>query len=171
MQNTHKFLIICMMLSLYEIFNHLSFHLETINAYQSIQYNLLINLIGMCLAVLSVMFLELYFEARKECVRLGLYSITHHRVKVELKEIQKMRAWLRNLWNKFKTNQRAITSGEIIGLAVSFFLVAILGPIAIGTIANTTVTNWDSAVVTVFQVVCPIIWTVGVAIRYLPGRE
>jgi hypothetical protein len=54
---------------------------------------------------------------------------------------------------------------------VSFFLVAIMGPIAIGTIANTTTTNWDSSVVTIFQVVLPIIWVVGVALKYLPGRE
>ena len=72
---------------------------------------------------------------------------------------------------KFLRNKRAITSSAIIGLAVSFFLVAIMGPIAIGTIANTTTTNWDSAVVTIFQVVLPIIWVVGVALKYLPGRE
>lgn len=72
---------------------------------------------------------------------------------------------------KFLSNRRAITSSEVIGLAVSFFLVAILGPIAIGTIANASTTNWDTAVVTVFQVVLPVIWAVAVAIRYLPGRE
>ena len=74
---------------------------------------------------------------------------------------------LKRMWK----NRRAITSGEIIGLAVSFFLVAILGPIAIGTIANVTTTNWEAPVVTIFQVVLPVIWTVAVAIRYLPGRE
>jgi len=74
---------------------------------------------------------------------------------------------LKRMWK----NRRAITSGEIIGLAVSFFLVAILGPIAIGTIANVTTTNWEAPVVTIFQVVLPVIWTVAVAIRYLPGKE
>ena len=72
---------------------------------------------------------------------------------------------------KFLKNKKGITSGTIIGLAVSFFLVAILGPIAIGTIANTTTTNWEAPVVTIFQVVLPVIWVVAVAIRYLPGKE
>jgi len=72
---------------------------------------------------------------------------------------------------RFLRNKRAITSSSIIGLAVSFFLVAIMGPIAIGTIANTTTTNWDASVITIFQVVLPIIWVVGVALKYLPGKE
>ena len=76
-----------------------------------------------------------------------------------------------NFLRKFLRNQKAITSGGIIGLAVSFFLVAIMGPIAIGTIANTTTTNWDASVVTIFQVVLPIIWVVGIALKYLPGKE
>jgi len=72
---------------------------------------------------------------------------------------------------KFLRDKRAVSTGEVIGLAVSFFLVAILGPIAIGTIANTTTTNWDASVVTIFQIVLPIIWVIGVAIRYLPGKR
>jgi hypothetical protein len=75
--------------------------------------------------------------------------------------------WLK----RFRESKRAITSSEVIGLAVSFFLVAILGPIAIGTIANTTTTNWSAPIITVFQIVLPVIWTVAVAIRYLPGKE
>jgi len=76
---------------------------------------------------------------------------------------------------QFWKNKRAITSSEVIGLAVSFFLVAVMAPISIGIIANMTALNqtflWDSAVITIFQVVLPIIWVVAVAIRYLPGRE
>ena len=75
------------------------------------------------------------------------------------------------MFEKLRKNNKAITSSAIIGLAVSFFLVAIMGPIAIGTIANTTTTNWDPSVVTIFQVVLPIIWVVGVALKYLPGKE
>ena len=75
----------------------------------------------------------------------------------------------------FLRDKKAITSSAIIGLAVSFFLVAIMGPIAIGTIYNITAANqtfyWDASVLTIFQVVLPIIWVVGVAIRYLPGKE
>ena len=72
---------------------------------------------------------------------------------------------------KLARDKRGITSSSIIGLAISFFLVAILGPLAIGTIANTTTTNWDPSVITVFQVVLPIIWIIAVAIKYLPGKE
>ena len=78
---------------------------------------------------------------------------------------------MKDFLKRFLKSKAAITSGEVIGLAVSFFLVAILGPIAIGTIANVTTTNWDPAVITVFQVVLPVIWAVAVAIRYLPGKE
>ena len=62
----------------------------------------------------------------------------------------------------------AVSATEVITLAVSFFLVAILGPIAIGTIANSSIANWDPSVVTVFQVVLPILWVIGVAIKYIP---
>jgi hypothetical protein len=57
---------------------------------------------------------------------------------------------------------------DVVIMAVSFLLVAILGPIAIGTIANTTTTLWNPAVVTMFQVLLPILWVIGVAIAYIP---
>jgi len=76
---------------------------------------------------------------------------------------------------RFLRNKKAITTGSIVGLAVSFFLVAIMGPIAIGTIANISyynqTDNWDASVLTIFQVVLPIIWVIGVALKYLPGKE
>jgi hypothetical protein len=62
----------------------------------------------------------------------------------------------------------AVGINDIVLMAVSFFLVAILGPIALGTIANATTTSWNASVVTVFQVVLPIIWAIGVAIKYVP---
>jgi hypothetical protein len=57
---------------------------------------------------------------------------------------------------------------DVVIMAVSFFLVAILGPIALGTIANATTTSWNASVITVFQVVLPIIWAIGVALKYVP---
>ena len=82
------------------------------------------------------------------------------------------------MWlERFRRSTRAITSGEIIGLAVSFFLVAIMAPISIGIIANISsaaqnqTVNWDASVLTIFQVVLPIIWVVSVALKYLPGKE
>jgi len=57
---------------------------------------------------------------------------------------------------------------DVIIMAVSFFLVAILGPLAIGTIANSSTTNWTAGVKTMFQVLLPVVWVIGVAIAYLP---
>lgn len=76
---------------------------------------------------------------------------------------------------RFLRDVRAVTSGEVVGLAVSFFIVAIMAPLAIGRMANITywnqTDNWDASVLTIFQVVLPIIWVVAVALYYLPGRE
>jgi len=58
---------------------------------------------------------------------------------------------------------------DVVVMAVSFLLVAILGPIAISAIAtgyNTT--NWNASVITIFQVLLPIIWVIAVAIKYVP---
>ena len=62
----------------------------------------------------------------------------------------------------------AISMHDVIIMAVSFFLVAVLGPLAIGTVANATTTNWTASTITVFQVLLPIIWVIGVAIKYIP---
>jgi len=62
----------------------------------------------------------------------------------------------------------SVSINDIVLMAVSFLLVAILGPIAIGTIANTTTTSWNASVVTMFQTLLPILWVIGVAIAYVP---
>lgn len=72
--------------------------------------------------------------------------------------------WLKKLWE----NRKAIGMNEVVVMGVSFFLVAILGPIAIGTIFNATTSGWNTTVVTVFQVLLPILWTIGVAVKYIP---
>jgi len=51
---------------------------------------------------------------------------------------------------------------------ISFLLVAILGPIALGEIANATTTNWQASVITMFQTLLPILWVIGMAIAYVP---
>jgi 2C-methyl-D-erythritol 2,4-cyclodiphosphate synthase len=63
-----------------------------------------------------------------------------------------------------------ISLGDVVLMAVSFLLVAVLGPIAIGTVVNTSTTNWNSAVKTIFQVLLPILWIIGVAVAYIPRR-
>ena len=59
---------------------------------------------------------------------------------------------------------------DVVLMVVSFFLVAIPGPIALGTLFNATTTNWNASVVTIFQVLLPILWVIGVAITYVPRR-
>jgi len=64
-----------------------------------------------------------------------------------------------------------VNINRIVMYAVGFFLVGILFPIGLSEIANATTTNWDDTVVTVFQVVLPIIAVIGVAIDYIKGPE
>jgi len=69
----------------------------------------------------------------------------------------------------FVNDERASVSIEdVILMAVSFLLVAVLGPIAIGTVVNASTTGWNAAVKTIFQVLLPIIWIISVAIAYVP---
>ena len=62
----------------------------------------------------------------------------------------------------------AISIQEIVGLAIGFFLVGILGPIALGEIFNANTTGWNNTVITVFQTLLPVLFVIGVAIRYVP---
>lgn len=64
----------------------------------------------------------------------------------------------------------AITINDVVMMAVSFLLVAVLGPIGIGEIAGANVTGWEASVKTIFQVLLPILWVIGVAIAYVPRR-
>jgi hypothetical protein len=66
-------------------------------------------------------------------------------------------------------NERAALGiSDVVIMAVSFLLVAILGPIAIDEIYNASVGTWNAAVKTMFQVLLPILWVIGVAIAYVP---
>ena len=65
-----------------------------------------------------------------------------------------------------------ISAGAIVMLSVSFLLAAILFPIAYAQIYGATTTKWNAAVVTIFQILAPILFIVGLAIRYVPtGKE
>jgi hypothetical protein len=61
-----------------------------------------------------------------------------------------------------------ISISDVVMMAVSFLLVAVLGPIAIGEVVGANVTGWNAAVKTIFQVLLPIIWIIGIAIAYVP---
>ena len=75
---------------------------------------------------------------------------------------------IRKLWRNLKG---AATPATIIMLVIGFFVLAILAPIALDYVANASAANWDPTVVLVFKTLLPIIFVIGVAIKYVPrGR-
>jgi len=64
-----------------------------------------------------------------------------------------------------------ISAGDIVMLAIGFFLVAILAPIAMNEIAGANTTGWPTPVTTIFTVLLPILFIIGVAIHYIPGKR
>jgi len=76
------------------------------------------------------------------------------------------------LLKRFLKNKRGfVSAATIVGLTVSFLLVAVLGPIAIGEIYDANVTGWSASVKTIFQTVLPILWVVGVAVYFIPRKS
>jgi hypothetical protein len=63
-----------------------------------------------------------------------------------------------------------LSINDVVLMAVSFLLVAVLGPIAINEVMGANVTGWSAAVKTIFQVLLPILWIIGVAIAYIPKK-
>ena len=57
---------------------------------------------------------------------------------------------------------------KIIGIAVGLLLVAVLVPVALETLATANVTDVDPTVITVLQVVLPILAIIAVAIYFIP---
>ena len=70
----------------------------------------------------------------------------------------------------FKDRRGAISMTEIVVLAVGFLLVAILTPIGMTEIVGANTTGWQASVTTIFQVLLPILYIIGVAVRYVPRR-
>lgn len=74
----------------------------------------------------------------------------------------KLPRWISNI-------KAGVSPAQIIMLAISFLLVAILVPIAMTTSGYlSTTTNWNAAVVTIFVTVVPILFIIGVAVRFIP---
>lgn len=61
-----------------------------------------------------------------------------------------------------------ISIGDIILLSIGFVLVAILTPLGMTEIVGANVTGWQASVKTIFQVLLPILYIIGVAVRYIP---
>jgi hypothetical protein len=53
-------------------------------------------------------------------------------------------------------------------LAVSLLIAAIMIPIGMQQVVGTTTTSWNSAVVTLWQVLVPVLMIVGIAILFIP---
>ena len=68
-----------------------------------------------------------------------------------------------------------VSANEIIYAGVGFLLVAILAPIAIGMDVSISTVNWNPAVVTIWQVLLPIVYMIGTGIYFIPkirgGKE
>ena len=136
---------------------------ENKRLYQHPVYNMLIwgASGGMALSVASLLKYVNRIEEilQRECE----YKIKYlHTPKLSLKELKTVFKKLRkNLEGKGQVS-------SVILMVVSFLLMAILAPIALSEVANATTTNWENAVITVFQVALPIIWVIGVAVKYIP---
>jgi len=63
---------------------------------------------------------------------------------------------------------KMVEINDVVLMSVSFLLMAVLGPIALEELYAANVTGWDAAVKTMFQVLLPILWVIGVAIGYIP---
>lgn len=62
----------------------------------------------------------------------------------------------------------AINANDIIYAGIGFLLVALLSPIAMGMLVTTSTTSWNSAVVTIFQVLLPVLYMIGVGLYFIP---
>ena len=62
----------------------------------------------------------------------------------------------------------AVSLTDIIMLAIGFVLVIILTPIGMQQIIGATTTSWNSAVVTMWQVLLPVLYIIGSALYLLP---
>ncbi len=60
-----------------------------------------------------------------------------------------------------------LSAKNIILSAVGFLLVAILTPIAMDQLVAANTTGWDAAVATVFSIVLPIVYIIGIAYSFI----
>jgi predicted Na+-dependent transporter len=75
-------------------------------------------------------------------------------------------------WKKLWKNTRAaVTASTVVALAVGFLLVAILTPIAMQQVVGANTTGWDTTVKLMFATLLPILFIIGIAIRYIPRTK
>lgn len=57
-------------------------------------------------------------------------------------------------------------SAKVIGICVSLVMAGVMLPIGLEQIDNATTTGWDPAVITIFQVVLPVLGVIGIAVAF-----
>ena len=62
----------------------------------------------------------------------------------------------------------AVNAQEIIYASIGMILMVILAPIGMAIVVATTTTSWNAAVVTMFQVLLPVLYIIGCAIHFIP---
>lgn len=62
-------------------------------------------------------------------------------------------------------------TGKIIGIAIGLFVAAVIMPAALVAIANATLTGVDSSVITIFQILLPIIAIIGLVMLFLKSTD
>lgn len=62
-------------------------------------------------------------------------------------------------------------TGKIVGIAIGLFVAAVIMPAALVAIANATLTGVDSSVVTIFQILLPIIAVIGLIMLFLRSND
>jgi len=62
-------------------------------------------------------------------------------------------------------------TGKIVGIAIGLFVAAVIMPAALVAIANATLTGVDASVVTIFQILLPIIAVVGLIMLFLRRND
>lgn len=60
-----------------------------------------------------------------------------------------------------------LSARNIVLSAVGFLLVAILTPIGMSQLVDANTTGWSPAVVTIFSVVLPIVYIIGIAYGFI----
>jgi hypothetical protein len=61
-----------------------------------------------------------------------------------------------------------VSAKDIVMTAVAFVLVAILTPIAMKILVETSTASWNASVITIFQVLLPVMFIIGAALYFIP---
>lgn len=93
-----------------------------------------------------------------------------------MKYLEKLRAahklawaWAMMVLGSFVTNKKgAVAAKDVIFAAVGFLLVAVLTPVGMNQVGKASNwSNWDTTVATIFTVLVPILYLIGVALYFV----